>query len=67
VAPGIVDTDLTHQVLGDSGILELEKQIPVGRLGKPEEIAALVSWLASSENSYVSGQNISIDGGLSRV
>ena len=41
--------------------------VPMKRLGKPEEIAKLVIWLSSSENTYVSGQNILIDGGFNRV
>jgi 3-oxoacyl-[acyl-carrier protein] reductase len=41
--------------------------IPLGRLGKPAEIAAFVAWLAGPENTYISGQNIAIDGGYTRV
>ncbi len=67
VSPGVIDTELTHSVLGDAGIARLTTQIPIGRLGKPEEIAALVAWLAGPENTYVSGQNIVIDGGYTRV
>lgn len=67
VAPGFIETDLTRQVLGQDGIREVEQQVPIGRLGQPEEIAALVAWLASPENTYISGQNIAIDGGFSRV
>ena len=67
VGPGFIDTDLTRKVLGNDGILELQQRIPIKRLGKPEEIASLVSWLVSDENTYVTGQNIIIDGGFSRV
>jgi len=67
VGPGFIDTDLTRKVLGMDGILELQQRIPIKRLGKPEEIASLVSWLVSDENTYVTGQNIIIDGGFSRV
>ena len=67
VAPGFIDTELTRTVLGESGIKTLSEQVPVGRLGRPEEVAALVCWLASPENTYVSGQNIAIDGGFTRV
>jgi 3-oxoacyl-[acyl-carrier protein] reductase len=42
-------------------------EIPAGRLGRPEEIAALVIWLAGPENTYISGQNIAIDGGFTRA
>ena len=41
--------------------------MPIQRLGKPEEIAAFVAWLASDENTYISGQNLVIDGGFTRV
>jgi 3-oxoacyl-[acyl-carrier protein] reductase len=67
VAPGFIDTELTQRVLGPSGIAELTAKVPVGRLGKPEEIAAFVAWLSGPENSYISGQNIAIDGGFTRV
>jgi NAD(P)-dependent dehydrogenase (short-subunit alcohol dehydrogenase family) len=67
VAPGFIDTELTRRVLGEDGIQKLVAQVPLGRLGKPEEIATFVAWLAGPENTYISGQNISIDGGFSRV
>ena len=67
VAPGFIDTELTRRNLGADGIARLIKEVPCGRLGQPHEIAALVAWLASAENSYVSGQNIAIDGGFTRV
>ncbi|MBQ1719977.1 MAG: SDR family oxidoreductase, partial [Bacteroidales bacterium] len=43
---------------------DLKKMIPVGRFGKPEEVASLVSFLASAESSYITGEVISINGGL---
>ena len=43
------------------------QQIPIGRLGDPNEVASLALWLASHENTYLTGQNIVIDGGFSRV
>ena len=43
---------------------ELKKLIPLGRFGKPEEVAALASFLASDESAYITGQVISINGGL---
>ncbi len=67
VGPGFIDTDLTRSVLGDRGIAEIKKGIPMKRLGRIDEIASLVSWLVSKENTYISGQNIMIDGGFSRV
>jgi len=67
VAPGFIDTELTRTVLGDAGMAEMASRIPMGRLGTPEEIAAFVAWLAGPENTYISGQNIAIDGGFTRV
>lgn len=67
VAPGFIDTDLTRRVLGPRGMAEMAKRIPARRLGKPAEIAALVAWLAGPENTYLSGQQVVIDGGFSRV
>ena len=67
VAPGFIDTDLTRNVLGVQGMKELENKIPIKRVGKVDEIASFVSWLVSEENTYLSGQNLMIDGGFSRV
>ena len=67
VGPGIIDTDMTRDVLGDSGIAKLKGQIPMKRLGQASEIASLVSWLVSNENTYMTGQNLMIDGGFTRV
>jgi 3-oxoacyl-[acyl-carrier protein] reductase len=67
VGPGVIDTDMTREVLGDSGINKLKGQIPMKRLGQVSEIASLVSWLVSNENTYMTGQNLMIDGGFTRV
>ncbi len=67
VSPGFTDTELTRRVLGEKGIAELAAQIPIGRLAQPEEIAALVGWLVGPENTYISGQNLVVDGGFTRV
>lgn len=67
VAPGFVDTELTRRILGADGIAALVAKVPAGRLAQPDEIARMVLWLCSAENSYVSGQNIAIDGGFTRV
>lgn len=60
IAPGFIATDMTKEL--DEA--ELKKLIPLGRFGKPEEVAALTSFLASDESSYITGQVISINGGL---
>ena len=66
VSPGFVDTELTRSVLGEEGIAQVVADVPAGRLAQPEEIAALVAWLAGPANTFVSAQNIVIDGGFSR-
>ena len=60
IAPGFIATDMTKEL--DEA--ELKKLIPLGRFGKPEEVAALTSFLASDESGYITGQVISINGGL---
>ena len=60
IAPGFIATDMTKEL--DEA--ELKKLIPLGRFGKPEEVAALTSFLASDEAAYITGQTISINGGL---
>jgi 3-oxoacyl-[acyl-carrier protein] reductase len=60
VAPGYIATDMT----ADLDTAELKKSIPAGRLGTPEEVAHLVSFLCSEEASYITGQVISVAGGL---
>ena len=60
VAPGFICTDMT----ADLDEAELKKTIPAGRFGKPEEVAALVSFLCSDEAAYITGQVISIAGGM---
>jgi NAD(P)-dependent dehydrogenase (short-subunit alcohol dehydrogenase family) len=67
VSPGFIDTELTRQTVPADQIAALAAEVPIGRLGRPEEIAALVAWLAGPDNTYVSGQNIAIDGGFTRV
>ncbi len=67
VAPGVIDTDLTRQILGETGVAALVAQIPIRRLGTADEVARLVAWLAGPENTYLTGQNIAIDGGFTRV
>ena len=67
VAPGFTNTELTHQMLGDKDIEAILKTVPIGRLAEVGEIANLVLWLSSKENTYISGQNIAIDGGFTRA
>ena len=67
VSPGFIDTALTRKVLGEGGINEMVEKVPIRRLGDCQEVARLVLWLCSEENTYVTAQNIAIDGGFSRV
>jgi 3-oxoacyl-[acyl-carrier protein] reductase len=60
VAPGFIETDMTKDLNQD----ELKKLIPAGRFGKAEEVAELVAFLASEKADYITGQVITISGGL---
>lgn len=60
VAPGFIATDMTKELPED----ELKNLVPMKRFGKPEEVAALVGFLCSDEASYITGEVISINGGL---
>jgi len=60
VAPGLIETDMVAGLPGE----EIARLIPMRRLGQPEEVAALVSFLFSDEAAYVTGQTIAINGGM---
>ena len=60
VAPGFIETDMTKGLPQ----AELEKMIPVGRFGRPEEVAAAVGFLVSDDAAYITGEVISVNGGL---
>lgn len=63
VAPGFIETDLTA-VLGEDTASAAVANIALGRLGRPEEVASAVGYLASDEAAYITGQTIVVDGGL---
>ena len=66
IAPGAIITPINKFVLDDSEQKHaVESEIPLGRMGNPEEIAAAVAWAASDEASYVTGTTIVVDGGMS--
>jgi 3-oxoacyl-[acyl-carrier protein] reductase len=63
VAPGVIDTDMTR-ALGDDVRDKWSAQVPLGRLGTPEEVAAAVCFLASDEASYITGHVLAVNGGM---
>lgn len=67
VSPGFVMTDLTRASLTPDELANLGAQVPLQRIAHPEEIARLVAFLGGSENTYITGQNIVIDGGFTIV
>ncbi|GBF22666.1 3-oxoacyl-[acyl-carrier protein] reductase [Candidatus Gastranaerophilus sp. (ex Termes propinquus)] len=60
VAPGLIETDMTKDLPLD----EIKKHIPMKRIGKPREVASLVNYLMGEDSSYITGQVISVNGGL---
>lgn len=63
VAPGFIESDMTAK-LPEQVVAEYLKQIPVGRLGRPEEVAKAVAFLASEDAAYINGQTLCVDGGM---
>jgi len=63
VAPGFIDTDMTR-VLTDAQREALLRQIPLGRLGNPEDVAAVVAFLASPQAAYITGATLHVNGGM---
>ena len=64
IAPGFIETDMSEAVRNKAGDL-IKKMVPMKRLGKPEDIARVAVFLAGPEASYITGQVITVDGGLS--
>jgi len=67
VSPGFTLTELTKQSLTKNEMKELSRQIPMGRFAEPNEIAKTVLFLCSDLNTYITGQNITVDGGFTLV
>ena len=66
IAPGYIETDMVESI-DEKSKENLLNQIPLGRIGFPDEIAATVLYLASDEAGYVSGQTIAVDGGMTTI
>jgi NAD(P)-dependent dehydrogenase (short-subunit alcohol dehydrogenase family) len=66
VNPGLIDTQIARDVVAgdEQAYAELEKHVPIGRAGRPEEIASVVLWLCSPGASYVVGHALTVDGGM---
>lgn len=62
VAPAVIETDILQQVTPEQ-VQYMVQRIPMGRVGRPEEVAALIAWLASDEASFTTGQCVDISGG----
>ncbi len=69
VNPGLIDTQIARDVVAgdEQAYAELAKNVPIGRAGRPEEIASVVLWLCSTGASYVVGQALTVDGGMTVV
>src|SRR5439155_6111943 len=63
VAPGLIDTDMTRAI-GDKAQVDWTSQIPLGRLGTADDVAAAVCFLASDEASYITGHVLAVNGGM---
>ena len=63
ICPGFIETDMT-QKLSDSFKEEVKKRIPLGTLGKPEDVAEAVAFFASDAARYITGQYLCVDGGM---
>ena len=66
IAPGVIETRMTEANLAQTGD-EFRKQIPMRRFGHPAEVASVIRFLCSTDSSYITGQTITIDGGMTNA
>ncbi len=68
VAPGLVDTPLSSSIVNNPNSLEYSKGLHItGRIGEPKDISNMIQFLINPENSWITGQTFTVDGGLSSV
>jgi len=67
ISPGFVLTELTKNILSEEEMKNIALQVPMGRFAEVDEISRVVLFLASSMNTYITGQNIVVDGGFTNV
>lgn len=68
VAPGLVDTPLAARITSNEAALKASQAMhPIGRIGRPEDVASAIAWLLDPEQSWVTGQVIGVDGGLATL
>jgi 3-oxoacyl-[acyl-carrier protein] reductase len=67
ISPGFVLTDLTKSILSEEEMINIASQVPMGRFAEADEISRIVLFLASSLNTYLTGQNVVVDGGFTNV
>ena len=63
IAPGCIDTDMMKNFT-DEELIQIKQDIPLERIGKPEEVSKVVKFLASDDSNYITGQTITVDGGM---
>ncbi len=68
VAPGLIKTPLTQAITSNEAALKTSTAFhPLGRIGEPQDVAAAILWLLSDESSFITGDVIAVDGGLSSI
>lgn len=64
LAPGIIDTQMPAEVIRQRGLEKIATEVPLGRVGKPHEVAAAIAFLLGEESSFINCQTINVDGGM---